>query len=211
MAITNFSTLQTEIADWLDRSDLAAKIPMFIQLAEVNFKTDLRLRMMEKTATIDLLTGVTDYNIKTFLPGFLQLRAMIIQTDQKVIMEYLTPEVMNEVWGNDPNGQPRAYSLLGENLRVAPAPDSRYAAADMKVTYFKAMDGLSVSQPANQLLEEYPNIYLFGALLQAEPFLQDDSRLEVWTNFYTNAVRRAMNSDGRGTLQGNPLERSESA
>ena len=49
MAINTYSTLQTAVANWLDRNDLTDRVPEFISLAEATFNRVLRLRAMETT------------------------------------------------------------------------------------------------------------------------------------------------------------------
>ena len=44
MAITNYSTLQAAIADYLNRADLTSQIQNFIQFAEADLNTRLRCR-----------------------------------------------------------------------------------------------------------------------------------------------------------------------
>ena len=44
--ITNYSTLQSAIADYLNRQDLTSQIPMFIQFVEADLNTRLRCREM---------------------------------------------------------------------------------------------------------------------------------------------------------------------
>ena len=51
MAINTYSTLQTAVANWLDRNDLTDRIPEFISLAEATFNRTLRLRAMETTVS----------------------------------------------------------------------------------------------------------------------------------------------------------------
>ena len=46
MAINTYSTLQTAVANWLDRDDLTDRIPEFVSLAEATFNRTLRLRAM---------------------------------------------------------------------------------------------------------------------------------------------------------------------
>ena len=54
MSITNYSELQAAVAAWVKRSDLTARIPDFIRLAEIRLKSVVYLRTLETTA--DLLT-----------------------------------------------------------------------------------------------------------------------------------------------------------
>ena len=46
MAINTYATLQTAVANWLDRSDLTDRIPEFIALAEARMNRTLRLAIM---------------------------------------------------------------------------------------------------------------------------------------------------------------------
>ena len=52
MAITNYTDLQTSIANFLARSDLTAQIPDFIKLAEVRLSRELESRSQEKRETM---------------------------------------------------------------------------------------------------------------------------------------------------------------
>ena len=55
--ITNYTTLQSTIADYLARSDLTSQIPLFIQLAENRLRRDLRIRPMLKVVTTTTTAG----------------------------------------------------------------------------------------------------------------------------------------------------------
>ncbi len=56
MAITTYSELQSAVADWLNRSDLTARIPDFITLAETRINRDLRAREQQVIATANVDT-----------------------------------------------------------------------------------------------------------------------------------------------------------
>ena len=47
MAITNYTNLQTTIADFLNRDDLTSVIPTFIQMAEAQINREIRHWKME--------------------------------------------------------------------------------------------------------------------------------------------------------------------
>ena len=51
MAISNYTELNTAVANWLDRDDLTDRIPEFIALAEARFNRLLRIRAMEEKQT----------------------------------------------------------------------------------------------------------------------------------------------------------------
>ena len=45
----------------------------------------------------------------------------------------------------------------------------------------------------NVVLNEAPDIYLFGALLQAEPFLLNDERVALWRDQFDRAIEQLNN------------------
>ena len=58
MSIATYSDLQTAIASWIARQDLAANIPDFIALFESVANRRLRLRQQESAATLTPSSGV---------------------------------------------------------------------------------------------------------------------------------------------------------
>lgn len=58
MAITNYTDLQSTVADWLHRSDLTSAIPTFIQLAEKQMSRELRLKNQETEVTDTATTTI---------------------------------------------------------------------------------------------------------------------------------------------------------
>ena len=56
--ITDYATLQTEIAAFAYRDDLTAKIPTFIQLCEADMQVRCKLVDLESNASIVLTAGV---------------------------------------------------------------------------------------------------------------------------------------------------------
>ena len=57
MALSTFSELKTEIADYCDRSDLTSQIPTFIKLTEARINRSLRVRLMESVKVISLVSS----------------------------------------------------------------------------------------------------------------------------------------------------------
>ena len=50
---------------------------------------------------------------------------------------------------------------------------------------------LSNDVPTNWLLEMQPDIYLYGSLCQAAPYLGDDARIATWSALYKRSVDSA--------------------
>ena len=75
MAITNYTTLQSTIADYLARTDLTTQIPLFIQLAENRLRRDLRIRPMLKVVTTTTTAGDPTVSLPS---DFLEMQKQVL-------------------------------------------------------------------------------------------------------------------------------------
>ena len=193
----NYTQLKSNIADFLNRSDLTAVIPTFIDLAEAQMERPLRVRQMvgRSTASID-----TQYSA---LPAdFLEAKTFKITSSNPIQpLDFLTPEQMDDrdqIQGSAP-GMPKFFTIIGNQIRVSPSPDATYTA---ELVYFAKLDKLSDSVTTNWLLTSSPDAYLYGSLMQAAPYLKDDERVAVWGTLYNTAIESIKFADQGGSPSG---------
>ena len=53
---------------------------------------------------------------------------------------------------------------------------------------FTDLTSLSDSNTSNWMLQNHPDVYLYGALLEAQPYLMDDARIPVWAQIFERVV-----------------------
>ena len=82
---------------------------------------------------------------------------------------------------------------------MIPAPDSGSAYTG-ELTYYASIPALSAGNTSNWLLVDSPDIYLYGALLQSAPYLQDDQRLNIWAAIYQRLIEDLKVSDERSRM-----------
>ena len=176
MAISTYTELNDAVENWLDRTDLTARIPEFIDLAEASFNRIIRQP--------EMITKDDAYSISgqyTTLPtDYLEITRIVITSVTPVItLEYLTPEELSEKKGYmTSSGRPKYFTILGttsNQLEVLPEPSGTYTAT---IIYYERIAALTST---NWLLTKHPDIYLFGALVAAEPYLKNDERDPMWT------------------------------
>lgn len=178
MAITTYATLQTATANWLDRTDLSARIPEFIELAEANFNRGVRSPdMIVKNDSFSLSS---QYNT---LPGdTLEIIRIVVDITPTITLEYLTPEEISEKRRDlGGTGKPYYFTVVGgssNQLEVLKSPDQTY---NSSIVYYTRIPALTDSATTNWLLDSHPDIYLFGALVEAEPYLKNDERFPLWS------------------------------
>lgn len=108
----------------------------------------------------------------------------ITSTDPDRVLRYMTPESMTDLY--DATDIPGHYAVVGTQFRFAPAPSATQTAT--LVYYAKPATLAATSQETNSLFPANVDLYLYATLLEAESFIQNDSRLAVWKTGYDEAL-----------------------
>lgn len=197
MAIATYADLQQAIGSWLHRDDLAARIPDFIALAEARIARDIRMQRMLATTTLTTTPGVA----AVALPAdWLQSQRLTMDGPRRVL-EYVPGGMAAVAYTAAQAGAPRWFTVEGQDLVLWPVPDT---AQQIDCTYYARFAALA-STPTNWLLQQHPGLYLFGALAEAAPFLQDDTRAPLWEGKYSADVAQATAADARAVSSGSQL------
>jgi len=61
--------------------------------------------------------------------------------------------------------------------------------------YVKRFD--IATDATNWLLTNHPGVYLYGSLIEAEPYLVNDTRIKLWASLYKDAWEGVDDSDQR--------------
>ena len=195
MAITSYSTLISAVKTYLNRSDISdAQIKEFISLAEASFNRVLRTRNQITRSTSDISTQFVSQPT-----DLLELYNIQLNSDPIVRLEQVSLSKMDELKSaSSTTGKPRYFAITGADFEFYPAPDTTY---EIEVIYYKTIAPLSDSNTDNFLLTNQVDIYLFGTLVQAEPWLMNDERIGVWGSFLGKAIEELRISDQRAQTE----------
>lgn len=202
MALTNYSDLKTSIANYLGRSDLTSQIPDFITLAEIRLNRDLRIRQMLKTATATMTGGDSTVGLPS---DFLEMRDIFVDGTPRIAVSFLSPAAFTRDARTTDSGRPVFYTMRGAEFEFAPIPDTNYT---VQMIYYAKQTALSDSNPSNAFMANCPDALLYGALTEAEPYLMNDARVAIWSQFYQNAIERLNDSNKESEYSGVPLTMS---
>jgi hypothetical protein len=135
---------------------------------------------------------------------FLEVKSLkLTSTNPQTPLSFLSIDALdNEMTKYTASGKPKFFGVVGGQFRIVPTPDSNYTT---ELTYYAKLTKLSSSVSSNWLLASSPDIYLYGALLQAAPYLQDDARIQTWATLYERALNDAQTADDRGASSGGAL------
>lgn len=176
--ISTYADLKTAVADYLDRSDLTARIPTFINMAEQRIMRVVRATEMEgeTTITASITTGL---HRTSFSASVLQIRSVRVSGQTYSELEHRNPVEFFRVFSDLPQGSnPKYYTIKGRDIYTAPGTT---ASRTVLINCFKRLAALTNDADTNTLLQRAGGLYLYGALLEAAPFLGNDARVLVWT------------------------------
>lgn len=188
MALDTYANLQTAIITWAMRTgdtEFTSAVVDFITLAEARMNRTLRISDMEATATLTPST-----NVCTLPADYLELRSATALTTPRVPMFQITRDDLTETETGATAADPRFFTLRGTSLKIVPSGTHQ-----VFIEYYKKIPALTVSNTTNFILTKAPEIYLFGSLLEAAPFMMDDPRLAVWGQMYERAVAALVAAD----------------
>ncbi len=172
--ITEYQSLQDFMEETLNRYDLTAALPTFIQLAEANFNDDIRHPLM--------LTRSEASSDEGYIPvptDFLQDYSLKLETDTPhEEIRYVGADEAKRIKATGLTGDVLYYSIVGSSFELIPDPAD---AVDVELIYYAKIPALSVSNTTNWLLTKRPDVYLYGSLLEVVPYLKDDERVQLWS------------------------------
>lgn len=192
----NYTELKAEITDWSHRSDLTSKYDTFCELAESSINEDLRCIEMEKR--LEPTFDDAFYDLPT---DYIAMRALhIVNGGARVPIQQVTPQILDARYSNA-TGVAGGFAIHGGQVELRPAP-SVSSTLEGEITYYARVPTL-VSNSTNDILTNYPLIYLSGMLVQVYLYLQDNDELAKWVQVYNTQIKTA-NKAGQSGRYVNP-------
>jgi hypothetical protein len=189
MAITTYNELKSAIANWVHRADLSAYLDDLVTLAEKRIMREVRATEME-TALSDSIAAAGTMSAPS---GFLGLKNAYVNTAPTTKLTVVSlSQLLTRYPQRTSDDVPQVIAYDAGTFHFGPFPDSTYT---VKGTYYKRQGPLSSS--VHDLFSNNPDLYLFAALAETEPFLKNDSRIQMWTAKYMS-IRDAINTEAQG-------------
>lgn len=193
--MTTYATLKSDIAGWLLRDDLTAAIPSFVRLAEASIRRDLRIRQMLRTYTLTISA-----QSQALPEDFMEMERIIL--DSTVWnLSYLPPPALFSNPAYTDGGNPMYYTIEGDYLITAPDATG----SDVLLCYYKAYSSLTNDSDTNWLLTNAYDVYLYGSLSHAAPYIKEDGRVQLWNAGYSEAIAKLNKMERRSAFAGSPL------
>jgi len=201
MALTTTADLQAAVADWLNRSDLSAQIPDFLELARLKINRRLDIEEQQTLFTVNPIAQTVKIPF-----GFIPISVSDSRGRQ------LEPVSIAEILLHaDQGGASSRYSISGDDLYFAPTPSDSGSEA-FKVLCTRDInfdDGVGSGYPVDGLV--FQDIYLNAALQEAYVYLKDDGRVNYFKQMVDEGVanvqaRRSKQGIGRARIKDDSIQ-----
>lgn len=192
-----YTSLRESVEEYAERHDepFLHHIPRFIMLAENRIASEVRGLGMLKAAN-----GLMHGAVLQKPTRWRETASIQVTVDgQRVILKNRSYEYCR-FYAPDASvtGTPRFYAEYDyEHWLIVPTPADDY---NFEVLYFERPEPLSDSNQVNWTTQYAPQLILYAALLEAQPFLKLDGRIATFQAFYEGAAAAVTNEAKRRVL-----------
>lgn len=197
MALNNFDNLKARLVDQSHRNDLTPdRLADFIQQAEQSMYSNpiepLEIREFEKTSTQDT---AADSSVLALPSDYLSMRAIRIDDKSTGAQQYELTYTSPETLFKDPaSGMPSFFTVTNQIEFNRPC-DAIY---NVEMKYLGSLTALSDANTTNDILTNYPNIYMYGALRALNQWAERFDLAEYYFNEFIKEIRGANKQDWIG-------------
>lgn len=192
---TTYTSLLSDVQAYAERSDAAfvAQIPRLLVLAENRVAKDARLLGFVQYVTGTLAIG----NPVMAKPSRWHRTISLSYLDATGQRHYLWPrsyEYCRTFWPDSSvRAAPTYYADYDyEHFFLAGTPDAAYA---FELAYHELPQPLDGTNQTNWTTQYAPQLLLYATLLEAQPFLKNPDKLQLWQQLYQAELQALQGED----------------
>lgn len=204
----NYTEIVESSLDYSDRltdTELQNRVDVFLRVVESRIKKRL---MVQKMAIRSYLVTQADMEYYTLPSDFNGLRDVEIKDSlnatKKTTLAYVSPEQLNNASTNSMDIQSTIYyTIVANQIQIIPIQDENKI---LEFVYYRNVLPLSSANLNNWVSDDYPDIYIFGLLVEISSFTKDAVAKELWDNRFKEALDELEFSDSRTRWSGTALQ-----
>jgi hypothetical protein len=178
VSLATYADLQTAVAQWTNRTDLTAMIPDFVALAEARMSADLSSKALEREQDATITAGIAP------LPDdVIDITGLRLDGATYPDVEITSRERLRELIDRGA-GTITYAALIGRTLELSATTGTLKVRAKCRVPAL-------ATNSTNWVLTTFPNLYLFGTLLEAFDYLRNDGQVLKYEERMKQAIEQA--------------------
>ena len=207
--VMTYNSLLEDARRYLERGNsitdpvVYEQLPRLVALAEKRLAKELKLQGYEQYYYWQMQAGVYVYEkpdlwreTKTLTIGVNLLPADTGHNTRVTLFPRTLEYLRDSYWRNPVlTGQPKFYAEYGpDNIWISPTPAEAHPS---EWGIWGLPPPLNDELQSNWFTQYAPNLLLYATLLESQPFLKNDDRIQVWQSMYDRAALSYLNEDAR--------------
>lgn len=171
--ITDYDSLVEAFGQYVERADLDAYAPKFVQLTENRLNRVLRVHDMQKEAALTVSNG--DLTLPNDFLEWISAAWTSPTPARTLALRYVEADSPEFTYRHRPGGDPQYFSILAGKVRLKPAQTG-----NVTLAYYAKIPALTADDDTNWLVTRAPELYLYGMLAESYAFQKDEARAAEW-------------------------------
>jgi len=200
----NYNQIKNVALNYADREDAntAAAMDDFLRIVEARINRLLDIREMSQRAIISV--SEEDHEYYGLPAGFSGIRSIEVKDpdvpNTRHNAQYLSNELMNMHINS--SGSEVKYTIQADQFHIFPPP---LIGCLIEIVYYGDLIPLSDIDPQNFMSDIYPDVYIFGLLVEISSYTKDEAAAAQWEGRFRGVVDDLSQADQVDRWSGNPL------
>jgi len=203
--VMTYSSLLTDVMTYCERvadSEIQDQFPRLLMLAENQIATDAKMLGTQQVANNTFTTGVSVLTKPQFWRKSTSFQFLDVGSGDWKNVFLRSVEFLNTCFPTPGVvGNPLYYADYDyTHFLVLPAPSSDM---DFRIIYDAKLEPLSEESEVNWTTENAPQLLLTAVMVEAQRWLKNYDKLEVWTSQYAQALSSLKGEDAKRSVDRN--------
>ena len=177
-------------ADRFHDNEISDMMDSFLYMVESRVNKNLKVQKMTCRAQIITQPDQEYYGLPADFSG---LRDIEIRNEDasrtRYTLDYMSPEQMNTYSGQSDNRI--FYNIIANQLQIMPPADNLV----LEIVYYRKVPHLSDTKLDNWLSIDFPDVYVFGLMVEINSYVKDAQSTELWDIRFRSAMDELENYD----------------
>ena len=199
----NYTEIKDTALAYSNRADVEVieNLDNFLRMAEAKINREIHVQKQSKRAIVQMIDGQEYYGLPSDFGGLRDIESKGAGTpNDRSTYQYRNPEQFNNAVRAD--AQTCIYTIIADQLQIWPTADGDV----LEIVYYASLPPLGPLNAENWLSKKYPDVYVFGMLVEISAFTKDAEAAAAWNGRFDAALASVQDHDHHDRWSGTALQ-----
>jgi hypothetical protein len=199
----NYEEVKSVALAYSNRSDqdLISNIDNFLRMTEAKLNRELHVQRQSKRAVVQTVDGQEYYGLPADFAGLRDIETRVDASSKgRITFQYRSPEQFNNI--ANAGGTACVYTIIADQLQIWPSTDGEI----LEIVYYATLPPLGTLNQENWLSKRYPDLYIFGLMVEISAFAKDVDASMIWSQRFDGAIASIDLKDDKERWSGTSLQ-----